>query len=336
MEFIETYAFSMVFTPIHLLLSTLLTIILILTPSRYISLGRFSVALVRYFPPELALISCGDNYEGLKVGSILVATDLIPQSSMFHKSVILVTKHSHWSGSEGIILNNNDSPVYGVFDVSLGGPVDINQFKVLHSLSFMTKNKDRKISLGDGTHLFLDDFEESFLSLSRGRHLNTSLQQQLQLQARREGYMHGRRSSRERRNFNLNLNIPNMAVDALDRLTSESEGLLSPASSSSESAYNGTALGTGGVPHTHAHAHAHAHAQEDTDAFSQNVVYRVFGGHATWAPQQLSGELWDGHWKLVDSTVQDMYARAAEDLRDFRDQNQHQHVAQPTGARGRA
>jgi putative AlgH/UPF0301 family transcriptional regulator len=109
---------------------------------------------------QLALIAMGDPVPELQEGSLLVATKQI-KLGMFHKSVLLLTKHTVLGGAQGFILNKayadqhhhpgkQDNPgrtMYG-----LGGPVAMrsffsfhNQRRVPSSLQVLNGSKARSV-----------------------------------------------------------------------------------------------------------------------------------------------------------------------------------------------
>lgn len=139
----------MVLKPLKIFLHTLLMIISI--PFGLLPLGDISIAWVgQEFPQQLALIyNSKEPYPSLRNGVLLVASKRIPESSIFHETVILLLEHNPEVGSKGVILNfyssisnrSNDEILQQLNELSFtfdqsqfdfGGPMDTGVLTVIH------------------------------------------------------------------------------------------------------------------------------------------------------------------------------------------------------------
>lgn len=132
----------------------LIMAVLILPPSLLNLFGHCSIAWNGTFPPRLYLIGNGAQIAGLDVGTIIIASRLIPPDSMFHRTVILIYGYSISTGSIGIIINMSSPHEVTQLSVGIGGPIDRGSYVMLHTDEILSTVSDRKVTLNDGRVLY--------------------------------------------------------------------------------------------------------------------------------------------------------------------------------------
>ena len=108
------WASSLTWEPLKLLIHTCLLLITIPWGNIHLGKGMALSWLGYQFPPKLALTCSTDDHThtlfGITEGAILVASDSVPESSIFHKAIVLVLEHSSVNGSRGVIINKHNIP----------------------------------------------------------------------------------------------------------------------------------------------------------------------------------------------------------------------------------
>lgn len=126
---------SFIIIPLKVLIHAVLVIITL--PFGSFSLNGKSLTWIGYdFPPQLAIIhdSNGVSLPNLQAGVLLVATDAIPITSIFHKAVILILEHTVEYGTKGVVLNCLSRNLrISDYVVGTGGPMEQEICTVVHN-----------------------------------------------------------------------------------------------------------------------------------------------------------------------------------------------------------
>eukprot|EP01038_Epipyxis_sp_PR26KG_P007413 gene7413-10104_t len=165
---------NFVIVPLKILLHSILIVVTL--PFGQLSLGNVALAWIGCeFPPQLALIHQHDLSGGsidhlaphsLEKGVLLVASKTITSSSIFHKSVILLLEHSnHTNGSRGVIINwetnfknyfnnNHNNLLEEELSFGIGGPMETDDFTVIHNYHNCKKFSKTIIGCNESSHHF--------------------------------------------------------------------------------------------------------------------------------------------------------------------------------------
>ena len=125
---------------------------IVLPAGNFTLIGGLQLSWVGLFPPRLTLSRTGEPIPEIYGGGVvLVASKLIPRSSKFYKSVIVLVGHNEL-GSKGVIVNI-DSDTLGphatqvhkdeLLTIGSGGPLDTSQYCIIHDCSECSTHSDR-------------------------------------------------------------------------------------------------------------------------------------------------------------------------------------------------
>lgn len=146
--------------------------VLVTLPWGQFNLGDMTLSWIgNEFPPQLALICSGDPFPGLSEGIILIASDSIPDTSIFYRSIVLLLEYSPENGSRGLILNRdtcNDLSTNINYsngqNVGYGGPVDKHNIAVIHDCRDLANESDFTCT---SENIFVTEYDSARRTLSR-------------------------------------------------------------------------------------------------------------------------------------------------------------------------
>lgn len=160
--------------PLKILIHAVLVIITL--PFGSFSLNGKSLTWIGYdFPPQLAIIhdSNGVSLPGLQAGVLLVATDAIPVTSIFHKAVILILEHTVEYGSKGVVLNCLSRNLrINDYLVGNGGPMEQEICTVVHSSKLCSRYS---YILSATERLYVAEGENAYPTLKQLAHVRNRL-----------------------------------------------------------------------------------------------------------------------------------------------------------------
>ena len=304
---------SFVIIPIKIIVHALLISMMIIFPFKSIRLfGGVQLSFLGGFPPQIALTSYSDNENHhLREGMLLIATTNIPESSCFHRAVILIVKHSH-EGTKGVVLNTDTTDMINTdtntLQIGYGGPLDRHQITLLHKHSNWSDCSDKLYLHGanDSIHERTHDGGVTDHIATRG--------------TEGCGFVYIAEENIARciveevfpSAFALfHSGFP--AVSALHPIQLMSNGSIqSPArlshhhvpqrpSTSSSSSSSSTTSSFG-------------HDPTDSSNVPSNLNLRIIRGHSFWGTGQLAGEIRDGYWTLMPTDIDAIFCAEKNSL----------------------
>lgn len=264
---------SFVTIPLKIFVHTLLVIITL--PFGSFSLNGKSLTWIGYdFPPQLALVhdGNGESVPELRPGVLLVATRIIPQSSIFYKSVVLILEHSVEFGSKGVIINSmsKDLNVSG-FAVGNGGPMEQEMCTVVHNSRVCSRYS---YVLNEYEGVYVSDCENAYPTI---RQLAFAITKQLQSRPAEPA--------------------PERNPPACSRLTI-------PAVSTASVCPGDVAVVSAEVRDRK----QHSRRLLTTPSASRTPDVRVLRGTCAWIHSQLDGEVLAGLWHILPGSQSNIFA----------------------------
>ena len=287
---------SFVIIPAKIIVHALLISMMILFPFKSIHLyGGVQLSWIGGFPPQIALTSYSDSENPhLREGMLLVATNNIPNSSCFHRAVILIVKHSN-DGTRGVVINTDTTDELNTdintLQIGYGGPLERNQITLLHKYSDWSDCSDK---------LYLHSENESIIGMNHNGTTDHTAVEGGFVYVAEEDMAHCIVQEVFPGAFAL-IHSGFPAVSALHpiQLMSSAGSIQSPArrhnnhvqqsttssssSSSSSSSFSSSSFGQ--------------------DPLRSNVDFRIIRGHSYWGEGQLAGEIRDGYWTLMPTDI---------------------------------